>query len=105
MLHERFEAILAAPKSACVEHYGDRLVSAAVFGSVARGTMRPDSDIDLLLVVSGLPRGRMPRVGTFDAVESRLCVRTAKTAARCWSRSSHSLTCTQDGNADTACSP
>jgi hypothetical protein len=28
MLHERFEAILAALKSACVEDYGDRLVSA-----------------------------------------------------------------------------
>jgi hypothetical protein len=34
--------------------------------------MRPDSDIDLLLVVSGLPRGRMPRVETFDPVEHRL---------------------------------
>jgi predicted nucleotidyltransferase len=72
MLHERFEAILAALKRACIKHYGDRLVSAAVFGSVARGTMRPDSDIDLLLVVNGLPRGRMPRVATFDPVESRL---------------------------------
>jgi predicted nucleotidyltransferase len=57
---------------ACADFYRERLVSAAVFGSVARGTMRPDSDIDLLLVVNGLPSGRMPRVSEFEAVERRL---------------------------------
>jgi hypothetical protein len=34
--------------------------------------MRPDSDIDLLLVVDGLPPGRMPRVRQFEAIEQRL---------------------------------
>jgi len=42
--------------------YGPRLVSVVVFGSVARGTPRPDSDLDVLLVVEGLPRGRMRRM-------------------------------------------
>jgi predicted nucleotidyltransferase len=52
--------------------YGERLVSVAVFGSVAKGTMRPDSDIDLLFVVDDLPKGRMPRMREFEAVETRL---------------------------------
>ncbi|QJA06247.1 nucleotidyltransferase domain-containing protein [Thermosulfurimonas marina] len=47
------------------EFYGPRLVSVAVFGSVARGTFRPDSDIDLLVVARALPRGRRRRVEEF----------------------------------------
>jgi predicted nucleotidyltransferase len=34
--------------------------------------MRPDSDIDLLLVVNPLPDGRVSRVREFEAVESEL---------------------------------
>jgi uncharacterized protein len=33
------------------EAYGDRIHGITLFGSVARGTERPDSDIDLLVVV------------------------------------------------------
>jgi predicted nucleotidyltransferase len=72
MLQEHFQTILDALLRACADFYRERLVSAAVFGSIARGTMRPDSDIDLLLVVNGLPSGRMPRVSEFEAVERRL---------------------------------
>ena len=72
MFREHFQAILEALKAACLEFYGPRLVSAAVFGSVARGTMRPDSDIDLLLVVDDLPTGRMPRMREFEPVEHQL---------------------------------
>jgi hypothetical protein len=43
-----------------------------VFGSVAWGTKRPDSDIDLLLVADDLPHGHVPPVHTFEAVERRL---------------------------------
>lgn len=49
--------------------YGERLVSFAVFGSVGRGVPRPDSDVDLLLVVEDLPRGRVRRLETFEPVE------------------------------------
>jgi hypothetical protein len=52
--------------------YGDRLVAVAVFGSVARRTARPDSDLDLYVVVKGLPRGHRARLATFDPVEERL---------------------------------
>lgn len=52
--------------------YGERLRAAALFGSVARRTARPDSDVDLFLVVDDLPDGRRARLATFDAVERHL---------------------------------
>lgn len=67
-----FENLIDCLKGSCLEVYGDRLVSLCIFGSVAAGTMRPDSDIDLLVVCDSLPRGRMARVREFEAVD-RLC--------------------------------
>lgn len=58
--------------SLCKDHYGARLISLAVFGSVGRGTPRPDSDIDLLLVVKNLPVGRIARVKEFAEIETAL---------------------------------
>lgn len=57
---------------ACRAHYGERLWTLAVFGSVGRGTAGPDSDLDCLIVADGLPVGRLARVDDFQAVESRL---------------------------------
>jgi len=68
----RFEELVQALLAACHTYYRERLVSLAVFGSVARGTMRPDSDIDILLVAKPLPRGRIPRVQEFAKVEDAL---------------------------------
>ena len=67
-----FDDLLGALRSACLTHYQMRLVSLVVFGSVGRRTMRPDSDIDLLVVASPLPKGRMPRVEDFAPVEKIL---------------------------------
>jgi hypothetical protein len=39
-----------------VKYYGRRLVSVALFGSLARGDAAPSSDIDVLLVIEGLPK-------------------------------------------------
>lgn len=64
-----FERITAEACRACEDHYGARLVSLAIFGSVARGTMRPDSDVDMLIIADDLPRGRLARVDEFRAVE------------------------------------
>jgi predicted nucleotidyltransferase len=50
-----FEELARALATACHEVYGPRLVSLAIFGSVARGTARPDSDLDFLIVAEGLP--------------------------------------------------
>ncbi len=66
------ENLLERLREACRVFYGDRLVSLVVFGSVGRGTPRPDSDIDLLVVADPLPDGRIPRVREFDAVEGAL---------------------------------
>jgi predicted nucleotidyltransferase len=52
--------------------YGDRLVSLVVFGSVARGDARKDSDIDLLLVIGSLPKSRLERQREFIGVEKAL---------------------------------
>lgn len=81
MLREIFEGILEAVSGACHAEYGERLVSLAVFGSVARGTMGPESDVDLLLVADPLPRGRMARVREFEAVDRRLA-QTLRQASR-----------------------
>ncbi|MGB5830870.1 MAG: nucleotidyltransferase domain-containing protein, partial [Thiohalocapsa sp.] len=74
------QSIVDALVPASLADYGDRLLSVAVFGSVARGTMRPDSDVDLLLVVEHLPDGRMPRVREFKAMEQRLAGLLAEAA-------------------------
>ncbi|RLI78976.1 nucleotidyltransferase domain-containing protein [Archaeoglobales archaeon] len=53
--------------------YGEKLVSLAIFGSVARDTFRPDSDIDLLIVVENAPKSRVERVIQFEEnVEEKL---------------------------------
>lgn len=67
--HQRL-ALERAVLAACRSVYGPRLLSLAVFGSAGRGTSRPDSDLDLFLVVNGLPDGRRARVDEFVAVES-----------------------------------
>jgi predicted nucleotidyltransferase len=72
MLKEGFERLLREILNVLREYYGDRLVSLAVFGSVARGTQRPDSDVDLLVICNPLPSGRMQRIAEFEEAERRL---------------------------------
>jgi predicted nucleotidyltransferase len=67
-----FDGLLQSLILACVTFYEDRLVSLAVFGSVGRGKMRPDSDIDILIVASPLPNGRMRRIEEFHPIEESL---------------------------------
>jgi hypothetical protein len=67
-----FERLLTALLAACQQQYGDRLISALVYGSVGRGTPQSDSDIDLLIVADPLPAGRWARVAEFEAVEREM---------------------------------
>lgn len=81
-LLEAYDAILAALPEALRACYGERLVAAAVFGSVGRGTPRDGSDVDLLVVAEGLPPGRMRRVEEFAPVELALRTPLAAVSAR-----------------------
>lgn len=71
-LLRRYEDLLERLLVELQATYGSRLVACAVFGSVGRSTPRHDSDIDLLLVVRGLPGGRFNRLEEFLEVETRL---------------------------------
>jgi hypothetical protein len=64
--------LLVPLAAACRAVYGPRLVSVVVYGSVARGDCRPDSDVDLLVIATDMPRGRMHRAAEFGAVEQRV---------------------------------
>lgn len=72
MLRQKINALVEELVKACTNHYGERLVTVAVFGSVGRGTPNPFSDVDLLLIVENLPAGRLQRVIEFSRVESLL---------------------------------
>ncbi|MGQ9597265.1 MAG: nucleotidyltransferase domain-containing protein [Thermoproteota archaeon] len=52
--------------------FGDRLVSLIVYGSVARGEARQSSDLDLLIIIEGLPESRLNRNKIFDTIEDLL---------------------------------
>ncbi|MCX7820032.1 MAG: nucleotidyltransferase domain-containing protein [Kiritimatiellae bacterium] len=64
--------LLRALTDACRRHYGDALVSLAVFGSWARNAATPYSDLDLLIVAEPLPEGRLARVRQFEPIEAEL---------------------------------
>lgn len=58
-------AVVAAARQVCA----DRLLGAVVYGSVGRDRPHEGSDIDLMLVVDGLPPGRAPRAALGEALE------------------------------------
>jgi hypothetical protein len=51
---------------------GERLVSVALFGSVARGTVDARSDIDLFVVVRDLPKGAFRRREVAEATREAM---------------------------------
>lgn len=59
-------------KKAIINTYGHRLVSLVLYGSVGRQTPNYESDIDILIIVEQLPRGRMRRIQEFTRVEENL---------------------------------
>lgn len=64
---------VAELKQKIIDYYGNRIVSIVVFGSLARGTAIPESDIDLLLIIKNLHRRKMKRIEEFiDNVEDKL---------------------------------
>ncbi len=69
---EPYRSILLKLVEVLERRFGDDLVSVVLFGSVARGEARPDSDVDLIIVVRNLPRGRFRRQDLFMEVEKEL---------------------------------
>lgn len=67
-----FEPLLRSLVRETSKGYENRLVSLVLFGSVARGTAGPLSDVDFLVVADPLPRGRGARLREFEPVEQAL---------------------------------
>ena len=80
-MHAAYDELLAGVAAACRRHYGERLRSVAVYGSVGRGMPRPDSDVDLLIVAGGLADRHALRARDFRAVEAMLAPRLDAAAA------------------------
>ena len=72
MLQETKDRLLKFLTQSCMNHYGSDLVSVVVYGSVARGTHTYSSDVDILLIVNDLPRGRLNRMRDFSRIEKQL---------------------------------
>ncbi len=68
-LKDRFREVEERLLSEITSVYQGRLVSVVIFGSAARQTQRFDSDIDLLVIAEGLPKGRMKRMREFERAE------------------------------------
>lgn len=65
---ELLDNLLAGLKQALDEN----LVSVAVYGSVARGDYRKDSDIDLLIICKSFPKEKLRRQELFIEIEDAL---------------------------------
>lgn len=61
-VHKRYIEHL---KKSIVSYYGERLVSIVLFGSMARGTATPESDVDILLIAEKLNRRKKKRIEEF----------------------------------------
>ncbi len=70
ILQQEYKELASKLLSAVKKVYKKDLITCALFGLVARGTASPESDIDILIIVENLPRGRMNRMRDFDALES-----------------------------------
>jgi predicted nucleotidyltransferase len=71
-MQEPYKSLLEKLTKLLQEEFQDKLISVVLYGSVARGDNRKDSDIDLLLVIKDLPKTITERVILFDKVERKL---------------------------------
>ncbi|ADI31242.1 nucleotidyltransferase domain-containing protein [Staphylothermus hellenicus] len=69
---EPFRTLVSRLLAELLRLFNGRLKSLVVYGSVARGDYRKDSDIDLLIIIEGLPRSRLERIRLFTKAESKL---------------------------------
>lgn len=69
---EPYRSLINKLLNALILSLNNRLVSVVIYGSIARGQMRKDSDIDLLIVADDLPNSRFERIDIFNKVEDLL---------------------------------
>ncbi|MEM1986312.1 MAG: nucleotidyltransferase domain-containing protein [Nitrososphaeria archaeon] len=73
---EPYRSLMEDLLNALILVFKDNLVSVIIYGSVARGQTRKDSDLDLFIVVDDLPASRFERNAMFyeaeKVVEKRL---------------------------------
>jgi nucleotidyltransferase len=71
-MQEPYKSLLEELTKLLQEEFQDKLISVVLYGTIARGDNRKDSDIDLLLVIKDLPKTITERVILFDKVERKL---------------------------------
>ncbi|MCQ4343115.1 MAG: nucleotidyltransferase domain-containing protein [Sulfolobaceae archaeon] len=74
MIEEPYATLLNNMLKIMKEEFKDDLISVVVYGSVARGDNRNDSDVDLLIIMKNLPKDSMlKRIRLFETkVEDKL---------------------------------
>ncbi len=74
MIKEPYATLLNNMLKIMKEEFKDDLISVVVYGSVARGDNRNDSDVDLLIIMENLPKDSMlKRIRLFETkVEDKL---------------------------------
>ncbi len=71
-IKEPYRLIISKLLKELLNVFGDDLISVVVYGSVARGDAKRDSDIDVLIVVENLPKSRFERLSKYLKAEERL---------------------------------
>jgi predicted nucleotidyltransferase len=71
-LNETLKGLSIAYSEVLKEQLGESLVAVVLFGSVARGEVTSHSDIDLLVVASGLPESRLARQRCLERADDLL---------------------------------
>ena len=71
-LPEPYRSLISRLLGELLRLLNGRLKSLVVYGSVARGDCRRDSDVDLLIIIDGLPRSRLERLRLFSKAEEGL---------------------------------
>ena len=71
-MREPYKSLIEKLLNGLKKRYKERLISFVVFGSIARGDERRDSDIDVLIIIDGLPKSRLKRQKEFMEIEKEV---------------------------------
>lgn len=77
--YKDYKQILNRFKQLLLERFGDNIISLILYGSVARGTARNDSDIDLLIILKDAPANYYERLEPVIEIELILRKSVAET--------------------------